>query len=245
VATRPRTSTSDRSTEEHAATEPRRTRGGWVPSGAAASRRRGQREHAGPVAAQTRERLISAAIVVLARDGYDKARVADIVSEAGLAHGSFYTYFESKRQMFDELVELRIKRQVLDVISSVSGTSADPIENLSEANRRYLDFHRRNSAIYGIMEYLSRADPVYHEAALRRRAEHVDRITATIERWQARGLADTDIDAHTTAAALVSMLSGFAYWWLSGGEHHDDDLAVHTLNDIWIRATGLKHQPGR
>lgn len=223
--------------------QPRRTRGGWIPSGAAASRRRSQRERAGPAAAQTRERLFTAAITVMARDGYDKARVADIVAEAGLAHGSFYTYFESKRQMFDELVELRIKRQVLDVIAAVSGTSQDPVAGLSEANRRYLDFYRRNSAVYGIMEYLSRADPVYREGALRRRSEHVDRVARTIQRWQARGIADTDVDARTTAAALVSMLSNFAYWWLAGGERYDEETAVHTLNDIWIRATGLRQPP--
>ena len=43
---------------------------------------------------------MAAARRVFERDGYFGARVADITAEAGVAHGSFYTYFASRQDVF-------------------------------------------------------------------------------------------------------------------------------------------------
>ena len=55
--------------------------------------------------AATRARLVEAARVVFARDGFLEARVSDIAAEAGLSHGSYYHYFDSKEQLFREVAE--------------------------------------------------------------------------------------------------------------------------------------------
>ena len=68
----------------------------------------------------------------------------------------------------------------------------------------------------------------------------MERVAATIRRWQDRGIADPGIDPHTTAGALVSMLSNFAYWWLAGGDSYDPEAAAATLTGIWARAVGLR-----
>ena len=52
---------------------------------------------------RTRAKLIDAARRVFERDGYLEARVADIAAAAGVAHGSFYTYFDSKEDVFREM----------------------------------------------------------------------------------------------------------------------------------------------
>jgi hypothetical protein len=78
---------------------------------------------------------------------------------------------------------------------------------------------------------------------LRGRLEHVERVAKTIRRWQDHGLADPDIDPRTTAGALVSMLSNFAYWWLVGGDSYDPETAAATLTAIWARAVSLHERP--
>ncbi len=45
---------------------------------------------------ETRQRLLDAAIAALAERGYHAARVDDIVSLAGVSHGTFYLYFANK-----------------------------------------------------------------------------------------------------------------------------------------------------
>jgi len=82
-------------------------------------------------------------------------------------------------------------------------------------------------------------DEEIHRIRLRGRIEHVERVAKTIRRWQEHGLADRDIDPRTTAGALVSMLSNFAYWWLAGGDSYDPETAAGTLTAIWARAVGL------
>lgn len=51
-----------------------------------------------------REQVLQCAQRVFSRKGYHAAGVADIIAEAGVARGTFYLYFESKRAIFDELL---------------------------------------------------------------------------------------------------------------------------------------------
>ena len=103
-----------------------------------------------------------------------------------------------------------------------AGRGADPYQALDQANRRYLAAYRANSVIWALVEQVSTVDPEIHRIRLlgppqARRPGGPD----TIRRWQDRGLADRDVDPETTAGALVSMISNFAYWWLAGGDSYD------------------------
>jgi AcrR family transcriptional regulator len=180
---------------------------------------------------------------VFERNGYLDTRVADIAAEAGLAHGSFYTYFSSKQAVFLAVVR-DVGRQVRDAVAPSPGDAAlDAYEALDRSNRRYLQTYRANSVMWALVEQVSTIDPEIHRIRLVGRRQHVDRVARTIQRWQERGLADRDVDPHTTAGALVSMLSNFAYWWLAGGDAYDAEAAAKTLTDIWARAVGLRRRP--
>jgi AcrR family transcriptional regulator len=54
---------------------------------------------AGVTAAETRERLLSAAADVFAERGYDGTRVADIAAAAGVSNGAMYAHFGSKAEL--------------------------------------------------------------------------------------------------------------------------------------------------
>jgi hypothetical protein len=114
---------------------------------------------------------------------------------------------------------------------------------LDRANRRYLEAYRANSVIWALAEQVATMDEEIHRIRLRGRLEHVERVAKTIRRWQDHGLADPDIDPRTTAGALVSMLSNFAYWWLVGGDSYDPETAAATLTAIWARAVSLRERP--
>lgn len=219
---------------------PARTRGGWEPSGTAAARRSAHGERVTAKGLRTREELVAAARRVFERGGYAGARVADITAEAGVAHGSFYTYFSSKQDVFAAVVR-EVGEQFDEAVTSPpGGRGADPYQALDQANRRYLAAYRANSVIWALVEQVSTVDPEIHRIRLRGRRRHVERVARTIRRWQDRGLADPGVDPDTTAGALVSMISNFAYWWLAGGDSYDDEAAAATLTSIWARAVGLR-----
>jgi AcrR family transcriptional regulator len=50
-------------------------------------------------------RLLDAAEVVFHEKGYQRARVSDIVGNAGVAQGSFYLHFRNKKAIFLELID--------------------------------------------------------------------------------------------------------------------------------------------
>src|SRR5207248_3120030 len=53
--------------------------------------------------ARTRARLLAAAKEIFEENGFLEARISDIAERAKLSHGSFYTYFDSKEQIFREV----------------------------------------------------------------------------------------------------------------------------------------------
>jgi AcrR family transcriptional regulator len=52
-----------------------------------------------------RRQILDAAASVFAARGYHETAVSDIIEEAGIARGTFYLYFESKRGVFGELID--------------------------------------------------------------------------------------------------------------------------------------------
>lgn len=53
--------------------------------------------------AETRARIVKAAIEVFGRTGYDTAAMSEIASQADVAKGTLYLYFASKEQLFEEV----------------------------------------------------------------------------------------------------------------------------------------------
>ncbi len=60
---------------------------------------------------ETRARLLEAATRVLARSGFERATLDEIVREAGFSKGAFYVHFESKDDLFWAMLEERISHQ--------------------------------------------------------------------------------------------------------------------------------------
>jgi len=189
---------------------------------------------------RTRAVLLGAAREVFERDGYLEARVADIARQAGVAHGTFYTYFDSKREVFRAVMAV-VRDEIAEAITVPGGEGpTSVVERLDLTNRRFLDVYRRNRRLMLLFEQVATIDPEIGEYRQRGRRAHIDRIAGAIERLQRRGLADGELDARTAAAALVSMLTNFAYHWLAMGEDFDEELAKRTLTRLWAGAIGLR-----
>ena len=189
--------------------------------------------------AATRARLLEAARAEFEATGFLEARISDIAERAGLSHGSFYHYFESKEQIFREVADLQ-EAQLTAPAEEASEPPTTEYERILRANRRYLQRYRDNGRIMGVIEEVSRYDPYVNEARMRRQKHFAERAEAAIRRLQRKGLADRSVDPAIAAVALGSMIGRFAeLWLLEDWGDFDFDRATEHLTRLWANAVGL------
>ena len=64
-----------------------------------------------PWALISREKLLKAAVAEIAERGYEKARLVDIATKAGLTVGSVYHWYKNKADLFNAAIEYSLAQQ--------------------------------------------------------------------------------------------------------------------------------------
>jgi AcrR family transcriptional regulator len=188
---------------------------------------------------RTRAALVRAAAQVFERDGFLDARVADIAAAAGVASGTFYSYFDSKEAIFrevaDELVEeLYQQSHVGDLVG------ADPRARIAAANRRYVEAFARHAGLYAVVVQVASLNPAFRQHRQRSRLAFVERAARGLRHLQDAGRADRALDPGLIAAMLCGMVENFAEVRHLLGQRFDDDEAAEAMTEIWVRAIGLR-----
>ena len=189
---------------------------------------------------RTRSRLLDAAKTVFERDGFLSARIGDISEAAGLSHGSFYHYFDSKEQIFRELAEaLEVSVITLHQPGDKTSPGESPIDRIRAGNRHYLEAYKREAKIMSVIEEVSRYDDEVLAVRVRRWHEFADKVETSIVRLQREGIADKGIEPRYAADALGGMVAKFAEMWFGQGGNYDMDTAVDQLTRLWVNALGI------
>jgi AcrR family transcriptional regulator len=196
--------------------------------------------------ARTRARLVEAAKEIFEEDGFLEARISDIAERAGLSHGSFYHYFESKEEVFREVavaVEEQLSAPLGDVILE-AGSTAPPQERIREGLRRHLESYRREARIIGVIEQMARYDKQVNAARMARQQRYSAQVAESIRNLQEHGLADPDLDPKIASSVLGAMTSRFPEMWLvQGAVQCSFDKAVDQLTRVFVNALGLTEAP--
>lgn len=108
---------------------------------------------------KTRQVLLEAGAKVLPAHGFHDSRVDDIVAVAGLSHGSFYRYFDSKEALFRTLAETASAEMLerLNAFPSVEeiGRDADSVRHWLVS---WFASYRANGGIISTWQELQSAD---------------------------------------------------------------------------------------
>ena len=190
--------------------------------------------------ARTRAALVKAARILFEKNGYLDVNVGDIARRARVAYGTFYTYFNSKEEIFSEVVE-----GLLEDFRTIAGAeplaSEEVSERIERANRGYLKAYQANARMMAVLEQVATFNPRLAEVRRATRRYWVERGTAAIRRWQERGLVDGLIDPRYAASSLGSMVDRSAYVWVVLGEPYDLDEAVIQLTRLYCNALGVPY----
>lgn len=82
-----------------------------------------------------REEIISAAQKLIIQKGYRKTSVEDITKEAGIAKGSFYTYFKSKDSLMESIFSEKI-----EVLNKGLDDALKDAHGLDDTIKRYIKY---------------------------------------------------------------------------------------------------------
>lgn len=174
-----------------------------------------------------RRQIIDAGLEEFARHGYRGASLSRIISGLGLAKGSFYRYFESKRSLYAYLIEYAAEAN-FEIYQDVFSR---PVEDILDAwIEFYLTCVRQDNSrpllgYFGYRLALDRNDPVLGDvprAALRKGTEFLRDLFRSHQR---EGRIRSDLDAEFLIFVLLKLQSGFMeYLSLKHGIDFDDGL---------------------
>jgi AcrR family transcriptional regulator len=190
---------------------------------------------------RTRAVLLDAAKTVFERLPYTEVRVADITAEARVSTGTFYTYFDSKEEIFYEVAE-----EVFDEMSTagrldLAAIDVDPVEEIARMIRRYYLTCLRRIGVARALEHAANND---RRIARLRRNTVVTGVKG-LDRWtrelQLRGICDTALDSWDTSMVLHTMVVRVCYdHLLVSGDENDVERLVRTVTHVWARTVGLE-----
>jgi AcrR family transcriptional regulator len=173
-----------------------------------------------------RQQLMEAGMAIFAAKGYHRTKVADIVRQAGVAQGTFYLYFDSKKSLFLTLLGefFALIEQALteaDLTVEHAQRPTDIARQIREAIFHILVVYRDNATLARI--FLREAVGLEPDFAHAWEA-FTDHIAAWGETYldQAieRGLLPPQ-NSRVVAYCVVGMIERVAYHWLARGATDD------------------------
>lgn len=178
---------------------------------------------------RTRRKLLDAATLEFGERGFHEASISGITRRAGVALGSFYTYFESKEAIFQALVR-DFSDGVKQAAATALETSASAFDRERDALAAFLAFARDHKEIYRIIDEAEFVDPPSYRAHYENTAS---RILERLREGGASGQLARDIDeAHAWAIMGMNVFLGLRYAvWARDGDRIDTvpDLAREIL----------------
>ncbi|WP_343344562.1 TetR/AcrR family transcriptional regulator [Sphingomicrobium sp. XHP0239] len=149
----------------------------------------------------TRARILDAARVEFGQTGFSDSSIVAITKRARVALGTFYTYFDSKEEVFAALVA-DMSRRVADAVAPAIRDIEDGLDRERAALEAFLSFASEHAEVYRIIDEAEFADPKGFERHYRGTA---GRIRERLEKAPGIAAADGDLEAEVRAWAMMGM----------------------------------------
>ncbi|HYL59604.1 MAG TPA: TetR/AcrR family transcriptional regulator [Candidatus Acidoferrales bacterium] len=172
---------------------------------------------------------------IFARKGYHRTNVADIISRARIARGTFYLYFQNKKDLFEELLEQVVTELTLRIQRlRVGAGEPHPVEQLRANLNRVLDFVLAERELTDIL--------LNHSTGFDRELDgkiqdFYDRIAALIQRSLDLGIEMQlvrNCDTHSVSYAILGGIKEIV-GMLSRSRQTDTTALVEQILDFGLR----------
>ena len=157
---------------------------------------------------RTKRKLLDAAALEFGEKGFHEASITGITQRAGTALGRFYTYFDSKDELFSALVK--------DMSARVKGHAAGAMTEWQNALEReklaleaFMTFAREHKEIYRIIDEAEFVDPESYRSHYEETAKRIfERLQEGSAAGDFRGQLE---EAHAWAIMGMNVFLGLRY----------------------------------
>jgi AcrR family transcriptional regulator len=175
--------------------------------------------------ARTRRRLLEAAERVFAELGYHDASIVKITEAAGVGQGTFYLYFASKKEIFDELV-LDLNHRVRQAMTEAASRGETRAERELLGFAAFFRFTAEHPALYRIIRQAEFVSPeMLHR--------HYDRLTEGYVAGLRQAMEQGEIaegDPEVLAWALMGIGELVGMRWILWAE--EDELPAAVFDEL-------------
>jgi AcrR family transcriptional regulator len=175
----------------------------------------------------TRRRLLDAAEQVFAELGYVDASIVKLTEAAGVAQGTFYLYFDSKKAVFDELVR-DLNKRVRHAMKDGSSKGHTRVESELLGFQAYFRFTAEHPALYRIIrqaEFVSPEMLHYHYEHLSQ--GYIEALADAIDAGEVGKL-----DPEVTAWALMGLGELIGMRWVLWGDADGAEPPAHVAAEL-------------
>lgn len=171
---------------------------------------------------RTLRKLLDAAAVEFGEKGFHETSVSGITARAGTALGTFYTYFDSKEELFRALVRDLSDRVRVTARQALAKPLA-PFDMEETALTAFLHFAREHKEVYRIIDEAEFVDPESYRTHYQSTAT---RIFERLKRGEESGAFRGGLqEAHAWAIMGMNVFLGLRYSIWSE-EHSAEDVAA-------------------
>lgn len=157
---------------------------------------------------KTMRAILDAATHEFAEKGFHEASISGITARAGVALGSFYTYFDSKDAVFKALVS-DMSTQVRDHVAPHVIAAPNALAAERDGLASFLDFVRAHKEIYRIIDESEFVDSASYRTHYETTAARiVQRLRVGVDRGEVRGDAG---EIHAWALMGMNVFLGLRY----------------------------------
>lgn len=186
------------------------------------------------------DRILEAAIEIVAGKGFQHARIADIASRAGVADGTVYLYFQNKNHILRAAIDSAF-RQFSERVSASLASAESPVEQLRVIARLHLETLTGNRSLAVILQTQVRQSARFIEqfshASL---VDYINRVREIIRAGQQQGLFRAGVSDRTAALCLFGTLDETISSWLLTGRPIDPEQTTAQVLDILLNGIARK-----
>ena len=185
---------------------------------------------------RTRQKLLDAAEKVFAELGFHDASIVKITEAAGVGQGTFYLYFASKKQVFDELV-LDLNARVRHAMTEAAAAGSTRAESELLGFGGFFRFTAEHPALYRIIRQAEFVSPESLQLHYERLTEGY--VAGLKQAMEAGEVAQGDPEVLAWSLMGIGELLGMR-WILWNGSTEMPEPVFDELARILVRMLGSK-----